>query len=112
MSERVNPFGDLDDFAPAPKKKRPKAERAVIDQVAADNNFPSRQPSKPVIPPLPPAPPVGRQQRRYTTGRNQQINVKATGETIEQFYRLADKMNVPLGEVLARALTSLEKATK
>lgn len=112
MSERVNPFGDLDDFAPAAKVKKPKTEKAVIDQVAADNNFPSRQPSKPAAALPPPAPPAGRQQRRYTTGRNQQINVKATGETIDQFYRLADQMNVPLGEVLARALDALQKATK
>ena len=113
MSERVNPFGDLDDFAPEAKIKKPKTEKAIIDQVAADNNFPSRQPSK-SAPTLPSAlvAPAGRQQRRYTTGRNQQINVKATSKTIEQFYRLADQMNVPLGEVLARALIELEKATR
>lgn len=108
MSERVNPFGNLDDFTPATKAKKPKPEKAVIDQVAADNNFPSRQPTKPA----PPALPASRQPRRYTTGRNQQINVKATGETIDQFYRLADQMNLPLGEVLARALNALQKATK
>ena len=111
MSERVNPFGDLDDFAPEAKIKKPKTEKAIIDQVAADNNFPSRQPSKSIAT-LPVVLPAGRQQRRYTTGRNQQINVKATSETIEQFYRLADQMNVPLGEVLARALIALEKATR
>lgn len=109
MSERVNPFGDLEDFAPETKPKKPKPETSVINQVAADNNFPSRQPSKSLAAS---ATPAGRQQRRYTTGRNQQINVKATGETIEQFYRLADQMNVPLGEVLARALDALQKATK
>lgn len=112
MSERVNPFGDLDDFAPAPKPKKSPSEKAVIDQVAADNNFPSRQPSKVAVAPAPPALSASRQQRRYTTGRNQQINVKATGETIDHFYRLADQMNVPLGEVLARALDALQKATK
>lgn len=115
MNERVNPFGDLDDFAPAVKPKKATPEKAVIDQVAADNNFPSRQPSKPVFGLAQTAStsvPAGRPQRRYTTGRNQQINVKATGETIEQFYRLADQMNVPLGEVLARALAALQKATK
>jgi hypothetical protein len=108
MSERVNPFGSLDDFAPAkPKEKSQKpVEKAVIDQVAAENNFPSRQPAKPAETPVP------RQQRRYTTGRNQQINVKAKAETIEKFYRIADEHNVPLGEVLERALNALEKATK
>ena len=112
MSERVNPFGDLDDFAPSAKVGKLKPEKAVIDQVAADNNFPSRQPSKPSSTSAPPALPASRQQRRYTTGRNQQINVKATGETIEQFYQLADQLNVPLGEVLARALDALQKASK
>ena len=112
MSERVNPFGDLNDFAPAGKAEKPKPEKAVIDQVAADNNFPSRQPTKVAVAPAPPALPASRQQRRYTTGRNQQINVKATADTIEQFYRLADQMNVPLGEVLARALHALQKASK
>lgn len=108
MNDRVNPFGDLNDFAPAPKKeqKGKPVEKAVIDQVAADNGFPSRQPAKTTEKEAP------RKQRRYTTGRNQQINVKATSATIEQFYRIADDMGVPLGEVLARALTALEKATK
>ena len=112
MSERVNPFGDLDDFTPSAKARKLKPEKAVIDQVAADNNFPSRQPSKATATLASPALPASRQQRRYTTGRNQQINVKATGETIDQFYRLADQMNAPLGEVLARALDALQKASK
>lgn len=108
MTDRVNPFGDLNDFAPAPKKEqKPKpVEKAIIDQVAADNGFPSRQAVKA------PERPAPRQQRRYTTGRNQQINVKATSETIDRFYRIADEMGVPLGEVLARALTALEKVGK
>lgn len=105
--DRVNPFGDLNDFAPAqPKERRPKpVEKAVIDQVAADNGFPSRQAVKSDITPAP------RKQRRYTTGRNQQINIKATAETIERLNAMADRMNVPLGEVLARAINALEKAT-
>jgi hypothetical protein len=105
--DRVNPFGDLNDFEPAQlKERRPKpVEKAVIDQVATDNGFPSRQPVKPGTTPAP------RQQRRYTTGRNQQINIKATPETIERLNALADRMNVPLGEVLARALSALEKAS-
>jgi len=105
-NDRVNPFGPgaLDDFAPAPAKRKPVQE--VIEQVAADNNFPSRQPAKAAAAPAP------RQQRRYTTGRNQQINIKATAETIEKFYRIADEQRVPLGEILERALTALEKDTK
>lgn len=106
-SDRVNPFGDLNDFETAqPKWKSSKpVEKAVIDQVAAENGFPSRQAQKTEAAPAP------RKQRRYTTGRNQQINIKATAETIERLNAMADRMNVPLGEVLARALDALEKAT-
>lgn len=106
-SDRVNPFGNLNDFEPAqPKERRPKpVEKAVIDQVAAENGFPSRQAVKPE------AAPALRKQRRYTTGRNQQINIKATSETIDRLNAMADRMNVPLGEVLARALNALEKAS-
>lgn len=112
MSERVNPFADLGDFAPAPSK--PKAEqRAVIDQVAADNGFPSRQPvksAKTSPPTTEPSPPELRKHRRYTTGRNKQINIKATDETIQRLYRLADEKHVPLGELLELALNALENA--
>lgn len=106
MSERVNPFGDLDDFAPAPKAQTAKAvQKEAVDQVAADNGFPSRQPAKVEAE----AKSATRPQRRYTTGRNQQINLKAKAETIEQMHRIADQLGVPLGEVLARALDALEK---
>jgi hypothetical protein len=111
MSERVNPFGDLGDFAPAPVKQKPPVdERAVIEQVAAENNFPSRQPSRPPATPGPS--PTVRGQRRYTTGRNKQINIKATDQTIDRLYRAADELGVPLGEVLARALEALEQGRK
>lgn len=113
MSERANPF-DLSDFAPAPAK--PKTDRAVIDQVAEAYGFPSRQPTKPsevAAPDVQPAPAVQpkRQQRRYTTGRNKQINIKATDETIQRLYRLADDRGVPLGELLEQALDALEKSS-
>jgi hypothetical protein len=41
MTERANPFGSLDDFEPGPAK--PKPDPALIDQVAANNGFTSRQ---------------------------------------------------------------------
>jgi hypothetical protein len=47
---------------------------------------------------------------RHRTGRNQQINIKATTETIERFYKLADERRVALGELLEHALNALEKS--
>jgi hypothetical protein len=101
---RANPFTDLGDFAP---KAQPKpVEPQQIERIASEMGFPSRQVSAaPVV--AKPAP-----RRRYTTGRNQQLNVKATAETVERFYRLADQQGVPLGELLDQALQALEKATQ
>ncbi len=100
---RVNPFSDLSD-APAfePKAKTAKPiEPEKIERLARDNNFPSRQSS--VIPK------VERSRRRYTTGRNQQLNFKATATTIERFYRLAETKRLPLCELLENALDALEQ---
>lgn len=110
MSERANPFADLGDFKPAPAK--PKAEPSDIEKVAADNGFPSRQPVAQATPmPAANAAAPARKQRRYTTGRNKQINIKATDETIERLYRLADERKVPLGELLEQALAALEQSS-
>jgi hypothetical protein len=46
------------------------------------------------------------------TGRNRQINIKATEETITELYRIADAMNLPLGAVLDQALAALEQQRK
>ena len=58
------------------------------------------------------SPKAAPKRRRYTTGRNQQLNVKATAETVARFYRLADQQRVPLGELLDQALQALETATQ
>lgn len=103
--DRVSPFGDLTDFTPTSYKDKQASsvvEKKVIDQVAADNGFPSRQAVKSA---------PKHAQRRYRTGRNQQINIKATSETIDRMNRIADELEVPLGEVLERALDALQKAT-
>ena len=98
---RANAFGDLSDFQPHPPRPR-EVQPEQIDRVAQDNGFPSRQPAAPLVKPSKPA------ARRHTTGRNQQLNVKATPETIARFYRLADERQVVLGELLEQALEALE----
>jgi len=112
MNERANPFGDLGDFPLAPAK--PKPDPAVIDQVAEAHGFPSRKPavdptpvSLPVSATVGPAP--ARKQRRHTTGRNKQVNLKASDSTIERLYRQADTRQVSLAELLEIAVHLLEK---
>ncbi|WP_159982108.1 stability/partitioning determinant [Novosphingobium sp. 18050] len=108
---RANPFGDLDDFAAQGAPKPVPA--AAIEEIARHSGFPSRKAraepaeapaSEPAKAPAPPA----RVQRRRTTGRNRQINIKATEETIAELYRIADDLDLPLGAVLERALEALK----
>jgi hypothetical protein len=106
MSGRVDPFAILKEplpsFTTKPRKNTPIEEEAVA-RIAEENNFPSRQAAK--------APSAPRRKRRvYRTGRNQQFNAKATPETIEKIYKLANEKNVPLGELLRLALDALERA--
>jgi hypothetical protein len=109
---RVNPLDidDLSDFAPrsAVEPSKPIASD-VIDEISRKSGFPSRQPTKKASPTLPAQP---RTQRRYVTGRNQQINIKAKAETIAMLNTLADKLNAPFGEVLERALHALDTSLK
>ena len=102
---RANPFADvaatLPTFPTKPKASEPVAADQV-ERIAKDNNFPSRQAKKT---PKEPA----RKRRLYTTGRNQQFNIKATAETIERFYKLADKRRVALGELLEQGLDAIER---
>lgn len=105
MSGRVDPFAILKEptaFTTKPKPER-RVEENAIDDIARQNNFPSRQAPKADTLPK-------RKQRRYRTGRNRHLGIKATAETLERFYKAADAHNVPHGELLRLALDALERA--
>src|SRR5260370_1426945 len=103
MNTRVDPFANLAEppvFTTKPKVEKP-VQTEIIERIAKENNFPSREaPKQPKEP--------RRKRRVYTTGRNRQLNVKATSETVERFYKLADDREVPLGALLGLALDALE----
>jgi hypothetical protein len=105
MSPRINPFADLVEppvFTTKPKAEKPIAEE-TITRIAEQNNFTSRQPTKPA------AKVERRMPRTHRTGRNVQFNAKATMETINKIYKLADERKVPLGELLKLAVDALER---
>lgn len=105
MSQRVNPFANLAElpvFERKPRKEDP-VSREAIERIAEDNNFPSRQAPRAQREPK-------RRRRVYTTGRNRQLNIKATSETVERFYKMADERKAPLGALLEVALDALEGA--
>jgi hypothetical protein len=107
MTSRANPFADAETlpvFAPKPKSAKP-IETEQLDQIAEATGFPSRQAAR-VLPASP------RARRRYKTGRNQQINIKATPAAIERLYKMADARRVPLGELLEQALDALQKSSQ
>jgi hypothetical protein len=100
--ERVNPFEtleSLDDFQPKSKPADVPSKRD-IDALSQVTGFPSRQVKE------------HRPARRYTTGRNRQLNLKVTDEAAERFYALADEMAVPLGEVFDQAVKLLDASRK
>ncbi|MBB5509536.1 stability/partitioning determinant [Paraburkholderia atlantica] len=103
MNERVNPLASLGDFAVKTPERKPRPQPEAIEQLAQETGFPSRQPTGAKA-----AEPM-RKQRRYTTGRNVQIPIKGTAETRMQLEQLADELQEPFGEVLARALAALRR---
>ena len=85
MSEETNradPLGDLADFRPGPKA--PPAARDTIRDVSELAGFPSRAP------------------RRWRTGRNTQLNLKASADVLARFTALADQRRIPFGALLGR----------
>lgn len=103
-------FGDeLDEFDPAewnpdPKKTANDIPKAEDTKAAADAaGFKSREPAKAQTT-------KRRQQRRHTTGRNVQFNMKARQEDIDAFYAIADANGWVLGEALEHAVKALGKA--
>jgi hypothetical protein len=104
MSGRINAFADLKEppvFTTKPRKET-AVEEETVARIAEENNFPSRQAPKTAKEPR-------RKRRVYTTGRNRQFNIKATAETVERFYKMADDRRVPLCELLEQALDALER---
>jgi hypothetical protein len=102
MNTRVNAFadpGELPRFTTKESKQTKPVEEAAIARIAEQHGFPSRESPKP-----------RRKQRRYTTGRNQHLGIKATDDTVKRFYKAADDRHVPLGELLRLALDALERA--
>lgn len=104
MNERVDPFGSLDDFAPAPTKPRAKHVE-VAEQVAAENGFVSRQPVKSAQSTIKEQLPS----RRRTTGRSEQVNIKTTFAAKKRLMEISVERDMPLGEVLEQALEALEQ---
>jgi hypothetical protein len=89
---------DLSDFQP-----KPPAPAKEVREVAERAGFTSRDPQ--YTPELA-SEPARREQRRYRTGRNVQLNLKVRQEDMDAFYALADQEGIVLGEAFARAVVA------
>ena len=69
-------------------------------------SFRSREPK---AAPAVPAAPQKREQRRYRTGRNAQLNIKIKPETLEAFYAHRRSQGWVQGEAFERAIEALKR---
>jgi hypothetical protein len=103
MAERAGLFEedlDLSQFTTQKPAKVEQPSSEAVRAVAEGAKFESREPVKA---------PKARQQRRYRTGRNIQLNTKVTTSTRDGFYEISDRYNWVLGETLERALQALRR---
>jgi hypothetical protein len=112
--DRASIFGtddefDVSGFAPKPAEKpaaKPAVKREQVRAVSEAASFRSREPkAAPVVL----AAPQKREQRRYRTGRNAQLNIKIKPETLEDFYALVDRTGWVQGEAFERAIEALKR---
>jgi hypothetical protein len=107
--ERASVFGDaeidISSFAPkAPDADAPAPEQ--VRKVAEAAHFPSRESKAPKVS----APTkVKRTPRRHRTGRNVQLNLKASQETVDSFYTITDRKGWVLGQTLEEAVHALQR---
>lgn len=87
---------DLSDFQPKEAAVASAIPMEAVKAVSEAADFRSRDPG-------------ANRQRRYKTGRNRQLNIKATSETIALFGALADRNGWSMAETLEQALTALQQ---
>lgn len=112
---RASIFGDEDTdtldvagFAPKAQVdyKAPPAEQVRAVSQAA--NFKSRESATAKTE----SKDAKRAPRRYRTGRNVQLSVKALPETVDAFYAITDQQRWVLGYTLQRAIEALQRELK
>lgn len=97
---------DLDVSGFAPKApERPVARPEQVRAVSEAAQFQSREPKRDAAP----VTLARREPRRYRTGRNTQLNIKARADAIETFYAIADQQGWVLGETFERAIDALKR---
>lgn len=90
----------------------PRSPQELLDKVAAQHGFDSRQPARqPKVPTVAAAPTVQatKKPRRQRVVRTEQLNLRVTESTLSRFYALVDNLQIPMGELLDRLLNEYER---
>ena len=91
---------DPTDFSQFRKPAR-KVDLAVVDSANESLGYSARLSLSPA-----PAPP---QRRLFRTGRNIQLNIKASADTVRRFIAISDAYEWPSGLTMEHAIGALEK---
>jgi hypothetical protein len=92
---------DVSSFQPKPAVSAEAMPVAHLRAIAEASQFPSREPPK--------DPPPRRPPRLHRTGRTMQFNCRATRETVEALYAIADRQQWMVSETLEHALDALRR---
>jgi len=109
MADRAGLFNDKDDFdvsgfVPKPVPAASVAPPAEAVRSVSEGAFQSRE----AVDAVPQSVRTLRQRRRRT-GRNLQLNLKASATWMEAFYKISDSQRWTLGETFERAITALQR---
>jgi hypothetical protein len=94
-------FLDVSSFKPKTAANADAVPVAHLRAIAEASQFPSREPAKSRPPRRPP--------RLHRTGRTMQFNCRATRETVEALYTIADQQHWKVSETLEHALAALRR---
>jgi len=114
MSERAsifdsNPDFDVAGFVPKREGREGGMPPEILRAVSEASSFRSREPVPAEKPALKKQESFKREPRRYRTGRNVQLNIKVRSETLDSFYKIADREGWVLGETFEKAIAALDR---
>jgi len=93
---------DVSGFAPKADREPNPVPAGLVREIAEASRFPSRE-AKATLQP------ARRPPRVHRTGRTVQFNARATPQTVEALYAIADRQGWLVGETLEHALSALQR---
>jgi hypothetical protein len=107
--EAETPALDVSSFAPKVSIDTTAPQREEVREVSKSARFTSREAAPPKSEPKASKRPA----RRYRTGRNVQVSIKALAESVDRFYAITDaNPGWVLGYTFQRAIEALDRELK